>query len=172
MNNNLKEPINIKKAPMNTPRRKLNPRFFKELLAGTPIYKLRGVSPKNLDITYSYAKECYEEQDYEKALRLFQVVVFYDSSHKRAWLGAGACLENLKQYSQAIQAYACASYLDPENVTPVVQSVNCFLALNDTKMALTMLSEVITLTEEKEDHLDSLKKHAVALKKTLAAKTA
>lgn len=172
MKTNLKKKPAAKKIPASDNAREVRGKFLKELVAGTPIYKLRGVSPKTLDITYSHAKECYQEQNYEEALRLFQVIVFYDSYHKSAWLGAGACLENLKRYQDAIKAYAAASYLDPENVTPLVQSVNCFLALNDTKMAMSMLTAVINLTKEKKDHITDLKKRAEVLKKKLAPKAA
>ena len=82
-------------------------------------------------------------------------------------MGAASCLEQLKDYKLAVQGYACASLLDPENPDPVYHSLNCFLELDDIPQSLNALEVIISLANYKQGFYDELKHKAESMKEAL-----
>lgn len=136
------------------------------LLNNTPLYLLRGLTKKQMDILYAQGYYFYSQAKYKEALPLFKGLALYDYLDQRAWMGAAGCHEMLKQYEQALMCYSFASLINHEDPLPPLHAFDCHIALKNYPKALSCLEAVILFSSKKPEHAD-LKKRAELLRDAL-----
>ena len=139
---------------------------FAALTKSIPMYLLRGMTKKQMDVLYAQGYYFYSQAKYKEALPLFKGLTFYHSLDQRGWLGAGGCYEMLKQYDQAITCYSFAAILNFNDPTPALHAFDCYIALKNYPKALSCLEGVILLSSKKPEHA-ALKKRAEFLRDAL-----
>lgn len=136
----------------------------------SPFYISGGLTKKDLEAFYTTCHYLYQGGHYQKAYEFFSLLALLNNTDKRAWMGAGGCLEGLKNYQKALDGYAAAALLDGSDPEPYFRAFHCYLELGNTSQAIKALDQVIALSTEKESHYADFKKKAEEMKKLLSQK--
>ncbi|HSY26391.1 MAG TPA: SycD/LcrH family type III secretion system chaperone [Burkholderiaceae bacterium] len=103
--------------------------LLKRLGNGESLAALMGYPKVMLEALYTHAYNCYTQANYAEAMRAFGLLMTYNHMDRRFHMGFAACLQVQKKYDEAIKYYGTATLLDPSEPSPVLHSVECFLAL-------------------------------------------
>ncbi|MCX6957336.1 MAG: SycD/LcrH family type III secretion system chaperone [Verrucomicrobiae bacterium] len=140
---------------------------FKPLLTqGVPLYLSRGLTEQDLDALYIIAYNLYSEKKYQRAVKIFETISFYNHFDKRGWIGTAACYQVLGRYNDAILCYSSASLIDIEDPLPIFHSIECYIVLKRYSEARSALEVILLLTQE-NDEFANLKNWAMKMKETL-----
>lgn len=102
---------------------------------------------------YALAYYSYENGKYKEAVDIFRVMTLIEPQNPKYWLGLGAALQMLKEYSKALQAYAAAASIDTENPFHHYHAGECLLAMGQKQDAFEALeSAEAAAKEESENH--------------------
>lgn len=129
---------------------------------GKTLSELKGLTHDQLETIYAMAYSVYSSGDYEKALKIFRFLCFFDHLEKNYWLGLGGCLQMLKEYEQAIEAYSNSMMLDSENPAIPLLAAECHLALDHKEQAISGLTAAIEWSGTLPDHV-AVRDRAVSL---------
>lgn len=94
----------------------------------------------------------YENANYKNARHLFTFLTTIEPFIRKHWLGFGATLQMLKDYSEALKAYGYAALLDESDPMPHVYAAECFYELKDLTQAVTALESAIALAKQENPH--------------------
>lgn len=94
------------------------------------------LSKESAETLYFLAYTCYKQGKYEEAVGHFRLLTLADTRSYRNWVGYGACLQMLKNFPKAIEAYEIAAALDPTDPQLHIQAADCLFGLGKTKEAL------------------------------------
>lgn len=114
-------------------------------------------NPEAAKQLYAMAYRYYEGRHYKEAVQFFRVLCSIDCDTQKHWLGLGASLQMMHDYTEALSAYGMAAILDRKTPEAHLYAAECFIALKripDAKNALTMASE--SLLKSKDSELRSL----------------
>jgi type III secretion system low calcium response chaperone LcrH/SycD len=100
-----------------------------EILRGTPLSQLRGVSDAQMDNLYAFAHRFYEQGRLDEAQRFFHFLCIYDMYNPDYWCGYAAVKQLQGQYQRAIDLYAIAFAQGKDDYRPMFYSGQCHLAL-------------------------------------------
>lgn len=139
---------------------------YEALLTNKPLYLLRGLEKKHMDVLYAQGYYFYSQAKYKEALPLFKGLTLYNYLDQRGWLGAAGCYEMLKQYEQALTCYSFATILKHDDPIPPLHAFDCYIALNNYPKALSCLEAVILFSSNKPEYA-ALKKRAEFLRDAL-----
>jgi type III secretion system low calcium response chaperone LcrH/SycD len=108
-----------------------------------------GFSKEALSAMSALAYQAYTNGLYNEALPFFRMLTAYRPEHRPAWMGLGATLQMLKDYTEAIAAYGVAALMDENDPYVHLHAAECYHALNDGSQALVALnSAILTATED------------------------
>lgn len=117
--------------------------------------KFLGLSEATVLWLYQIGRQHYEQQKLEEAQTLFHLLIMLNSLDCDHWIGLGFTQKSLSQPQQALDFFAMAILLNPENPISRYQSAKLYLELGQFEDALIEL-EVLSQIVEKEK-LDFLK---------------
>lgn len=103
------------------------------------------------ETVYALATHAYENGRYEEALPLFRFLCLEESS-KRHWMGLGATLLMLKQFSEALPCYGLAALEDAEDPYVHLYAADCLFALDNIQGALLALEATEKAAIFKDEH--------------------
>ena len=106
---------------------------------------VHGYGPKEIEAMYGVAYELYEQRKYDRAQKLFELLVLYEGPVARFWLGLGGCYQHQGEYRKAITAYSLVALCDASSPTGSFHACECFIALREWDHARQALDAVRTL---------------------------
>jgi len=118
------------------------------------------ISQEKLEEYYLAALKILEHHRWEDALDAFLFLIFLNPLVANFWIGLGFIEQSMGQYSNALNAYFMAQFLDPENPTPYANSYQCHLGLKDEAQAKKCYQIALELCGESSEWSD-LKKSLI-----------
>lgn len=100
-----------------------------EILRGTPLSELHGVSGEQMDNLYAFAHRFYEQGRLDDAQRFFHFLCIYDMYNPDYWCGYAAVKQLQGEHQRAIDLYAVAFAQSQEDYRPMFYTGQCHLAL-------------------------------------------
>lgn len=97
---------------------------------------------------YASGYALYEGGKYREAADCFRVLTLEEPSESRHWMGLAAAHQMLAEYELALQAYACAADLHPQNPYTHLHAAECFFALGKKDDAAEALAACGQTTSE------------------------
>lgn len=94
-----------------------------------------GISTTTIQTIYEIGRDLYANGQFKEALDVFQALNHLDHSSHVIWVSLGVCLQQAKEYYQAIYAYTMANLTNAEDILPYIYTCECFLALGNTIQA-------------------------------------
>lgn len=110
---------------------------------------------------YSMAYSFYNNGKFREALNCFLFLVKANADIANYWNGLAASHKMLKNYREAIGAYALAALLDTEDPQTHMHAADCFFALNEGTQALNALHVAEQLAKGQEKYHQLLSRIAV-----------
>lgn len=129
-------------------------RFINELSMGKTIQAIAGMSDSSLEKLYQAAKYVFDQKRFSEAADAFGFLTMLNASKFAFWLGLGNSEFNLKNYKQALFAYAFVCRVNPEDYFCHIFSCRCYEALGDIENAINALElalYVVGDTPEKKE---------------------
>ena len=131
------------------------------IMKGEPLKIAKGIDDAQLNAVYSLAFSYYSTGRYDEALKLFKFLVMFDHMSQKFWIGLGSTHQMLKNYDEAIKAYAQASIFDLENPKPMYYAAICYIAKGDKVSAASAIRAIeIFCTKKDEKTLPFIQKAA------------
>ena len=125
--------------------------IFDAIASGIPV---KDTLPDGVDELienfYGLASSLYDDEEYEKAARLFGVLCLLDYREPKYSIGVGACMQCLKRYEQAIFCYMHTTMTDINDPKAAFYGGECSLAIGDIKSAMEFYSYASTAKNEDE----------------------
>ena len=110
---------------------------------------------------YSMAYSFYNNGKFEEALDCFLYLVRANTETVRYWSGLAAAHQRLKNYLEAIGAYAVAALLDAKDPQIHMHAADCFFAINEGAQALDALKTAEKLATGQEKYHQLLSRIAI-----------
>lgn len=119
-----------------------------------------GIKPKDVmglndalvEGIYGQAYRLYNTGKYKDAIQLFRLLMMLNATEPRYTMGLAACYHMLKEYDNAVGAYALCSTIDPGNPIPYYHVSDCYIKLNDKHSALLSLEFALRRVGEKPEY--------------------
>lgn len=112
-----------------------------------PSSKELGFTPQMLSDLYAFSYRIFNTGKYEEASVLFALLGLVDPENPDYIFALGACNQKLKRYSQALNNYMAAFYLNPKNPLPFFHIADCYLQMKKPAHAIFSLGMVIAQSE-------------------------
>lgn len=116
------------------------------LVNGAQISDICNIDPETLENLYTLAYNLYTAKNYQDASVVFHSLCLYNNLEKRFWMGLAGCLQALKQYGQATEAYSMAGVVtgltDPE---PFLFAARCLVRIGRREDAIKTLEGVLEI---------------------------
>ncbi len=119
---------------------------------------IHGATPRELEATYTFAYNLYNQARWHEALRVFSFLVQEDHLDRRFHLGRGGCLKMLKRHEDALKAYGIAHLLDVDDPTVGLYVAECLMALGRRGDAKVALEAVIAIAEDQPRFADLVRR--------------
>jgi len=134
---------------------------------GEPLKAAKGISDEELNAVYSLAYSYYSTGRYEEALKLFKFLVLFDHMSQKFWIGLGSTQQMLKNYDEAIAAYAQAAFFDLDNPKPMYYAALCHYAKGDKVKAASAVRAIEMFCKKKDAETTPFLEKAAALRAAL-----
>ncbi len=134
---------------------------------GVPLKAAKGISDEELNAVYSLAYSYYSTGRYDEALKLFKFLVMFDHMCQKFWIGLGSTHQMLKQYDEAIAAYAQAAIFDLDNPKPMYYAALCHYAKGDKVKAASAVRAIEMFCTKKDAKTAPFFEKAAALRAAL-----
>jgi type III secretion system low calcium response chaperone LcrH/SycD len=135
---------------------------------GASFGDLVGVNKEQMEVLYALGYSLYNSMKFDDACSVFRLLCLYDGAQVRFWLGLGGCLENLKKYQEAADAYTMGSMMsglmDPE---PMYYAASCFLKMKNKEAAESALEFIDIMGRDGNVHDIDFKNRAKVLLDTI-----
>lgn len=110
----------------------------------------RTLSPEELGLTanmlndlYAFSYRLYNTGKYEDGSLLFALLSLIDSNNPDYVFALGACYHRLKRYTQAMNSYMAAFFLNTNNPLPFFHIADCYIQMQKPAHAIFSLGMVI-----------------------------
>jgi type III secretion system low calcium response chaperone LcrH/SycD len=127
-------------------------KFASDLTKGKNPKEAMGLSDDYIEGMYSFAYRLYSTGKYDQALQLFQLLVMLDPTQSRYLLGLAACFHMLKEYENASSSYMLCSVVDPDDPLPYYHASDCFIQIENPRMAYDSLKICIAKCGDDEKY--------------------
>jgi secretion system chaperone SscA len=117
-----------------------------------------------LDELYLMAYNFYNNGKYHDAQHCFRMLVTADGHSSKYWTGLGATHQMLKEYKDAIGAYALATMLDKTDPYIHLYAAECFFAEQQGPQGLNALKTADQLAKGKEQYAQLVSRIALMRK--------
>ncbi|MCB1118399.1 MAG: hypothetical protein KDK65_00405 [Chlamydiia bacterium] len=117
----------------------------KIFVEGKDPYEAIGLTVENLENMYGHAYKKFQAGNYTEAEIWFRFLHRMNRQDPRFLLGLGGCYHMRKEFLQAIVPYLKAFELDDTQALPLFYLADCFLNLENKRMAATTIDLIIIL---------------------------
>ncbi|SIO28610.1 SycD/LcrH family type III secretion system chaperone [Halodesulfovibrio marinisediminis] len=122
---------------------------------GAVLSELQGISEDDMEHTYAFAYEKYMAGNYKDAFEVFKLLTLMNHLESRFWLGLAGCAQELEALDIAIEAYAMAGFLEPENPIISLFGGTCLYKVGNFEAAKLALEAGVELAAESDQDLDA-----------------
>lgn len=119
------------------------------------------LSKESLEVLYAGAYHFYKNGKYMEAIHHFRFLTLQQPEAAKFWMGLGASYQMANAKERAIQCYACANHLTPEDPYPHLYAAECFGRIGDVSHTRDALEHARRLAEGRRDKEKILSKIAV-----------
>jgi len=84
---------------------------------------------EDVSLLYSLGFNLYQREDYATSKQIFQRLVLSRPYEKKFWMALGACHQMTRQFEEALESWAMASFIDHDDPLPHFHATECYLAL-------------------------------------------
>lgn len=131
---------------------------------GYTLADFAGLKSEHLEALYALGYQLYNAQNYEDALKVFEALRLYDHTQTRFHMGAGACLQALERYQQAVEVYSVAALstglADP---APIYYGAVCLLKSGKKEEAMGALESLVIMGRKGNAKDDKIKQKGANL---------
>jgi tetratricopeptide (TPR) repeat protein len=111
---------------------------------------------------YQVASRLFNMQRMEEALSVFVLLTTINNFVFEPWLGLGSCWLTKQRHTEALHAFTMASLLNYNHPAPHIYAAECYLGLNNNKLAQETLELALKLMDktqqtEFKSHIDYIK---------------
>lgn len=96
---------------------------------------------EDVSLLYSLGFNLYQREDYFTSKQIFQRLVLSRPHEKKFWMALGACHQMTRQFEEALESWAMASFIENEDPLPHFHATECYLALESLDDAYLALEE-------------------------------
>ena len=136
-------------------------------LMGEPLKIAKGISNEELESVYSLAYSYYTTGKYDEALKLFKFLVMFDHMNQKYWIGLGSVHQVLKQWDEAIAAYAQAMMFDVSKPKPIYYAALCYFAKGEKTHAAASVQAFELFCKGNDPETVKFRNKIVALKSAI-----
>lgn len=97
--------------------------------------------PLDQESFYAHGYALYHSGNVKDAIEVFKVLCARDPLEERFWFALGACLQENKEYFEALHAWAMVATLNRTNPYPHFHAAECAFSMNQMGDAHKALSE-------------------------------
>jgi type III secretion system low calcium response chaperone LcrH/SycD len=126
----------------------------KFIKGGHTLKGLKGISNKTMEAVYAIAYARYNSGKFDEAVKLFAFLGAFDPYKKKYWLGLAAARQMTKDYQGAIHAYSMAALVAPKDPRAPLYAADCYLILNNKKMAANALEAALEISKSQPEFAD------------------
>lgn len=118
----------------------------------TPLYELKKISSEKIEALYERGYSFYITEKYREAAAIFDVLVFYNHTDLKNWMGYAASYQMLQEYEKALYGYSKAFSLERSNPAPIIHMFECYIELKEYSKAVAALESVILIAKNKPEY--------------------
>jgi type III secretion system low calcium response chaperone LcrH/SycD len=111
-----------------------------------------GLSDTMIEGIYGQAYRLYNTGMYKDSGQLFRLLIVLNSTEPKYVMGLAACFHMMKEYKNAVSAYAMCGIIDSESPLPYYHSSDCYLHMNDSVSALIALEMSVRRAGDKPQY--------------------
>ena len=111
-----------------------------------------GITSEELDAIYAHGISLLNLSQFDEAESVFKIGADYDMYDERMWMGLGAARQKSGKYAGAVDAYAVAVTLTPDNPVIALRSAECLIADGRNQEAEQALHACLAFAEEDPKH--------------------
>ena len=100
------------------------------------------MTPEELEKFYAYGFMLYSQGSCKESSDVFRVLCTNSPLEFRFWFGLGASLQETKEYTEALRAWAVAALLEKESPFPHFHAAECYFSERTPEEAKKALEEV------------------------------
>ncbi|MDR1254477.1 MAG: tetratricopeptide repeat protein [Puniceicoccales bacterium] len=108
------------------------------------------IPKEKLNIMYAIAYDLYDNNKYEKAVNIFNMLCLYDPLNTDYWQGLGATQKLLKKYELAALAYSTLIQLRNTQMAYYLDLAECLLQMERIEDAKKCLQGILSIGESNE----------------------
>lgn len=120
---------------------------------------------------YTIGYGLYEAGDAKQAKHVFHQLVLAKPLQSEYWFGMGCCLQMLKQYEQALSAWAMCSLLDGHNPIPHFHAGECYMAMQEAQEARKAFRLFVHMAKNEPQYADLVKKTQVLVQEIASGRS-
>ncbi|MCE5294188.1 MAG: tetratricopeptide repeat protein [Chlamydiales bacterium] len=128
--------------------------FIEALVQDKSLQQIAGITDAVLEKIYQCAKYHYDQEHFQEASDAFCVLTILQPQNPVFWLGLGNSEYHLKNYDEALHAYAFVSRCNPDDYYSHIYACRCYEAQEDLENAINELQLALFVLnnnpEEKE----------------------
>lgn len=114
----------------------------------TLLYQQCALSTENLQDIYKLVVHFVETENFEGAKAISTLLITLDPYVPEFWNALGVCLQNLKEYENAIDVFDIAKILNPNNPGPYIYAAECYLSIENQVKAAEEIEAAQPLLKE------------------------
>lgn len=115
-------------------------------------------SQEDYKTLYTIGFGLYEAGDAKQAKHVFHQLVLAKPLQSEYWFGMGCCLQMLKQYEEALSAWAMCSLIDGHNPLPHFHAGECYMAMEETAEARKAFHLFLHMAKSEQQYADFVKR--------------
>ncbi|MDZ4667215.1 MAG: tetratricopeptide repeat protein [bacterium] len=127
------------------------------MLAETAFKRAVKIAPENLALLNKLAVVKLQDQEYDKAIELFQLSLSKQSKQPEVLVNLGFALANSEQIGKALACYTDALKLDPDYQQALLNRAALFMLNKDNASAIRDLKQILVLNPNQIDVKQLLK---------------
>ncbi|MEO1524987.1 MAG: SycD/LcrH family type III secretion system chaperone [Planctomycetota bacterium] len=113
-----------------------------------------GITSDEMDATYAHGISLLNLGQFDEAEDIFKLGAELDMYDERMWMGLGAARQKNGNFAGAVDAYAVAVTLTPDNPVIALRSAECLIADGRKEQAEQALHACLAFAEEEPQHAD------------------
>ncbi|MGC8718448.1 MAG: SycD/LcrH family type III secretion system chaperone [Thermodesulforhabdaceae bacterium] len=100
------------------------------------LQEVKGFTDEQMEAIYSIGYNLYQAGKYNDAVQVFTWLGIFNPFVSKYWLGLGASLQMIKDFENALNAYAVAAITsEPEDPVPHLHAGECYVGMGDIEEA-------------------------------------
>lgn len=123
------------------------------------LQEVKGFTDDQMEAIYSIGYNLYESGKYSDAVQVFTWLGIFNPFISKYWLGLGASLQMIKDFENALNAYAVAAITsEPEDPVPHLHAGECYVGMGNLEEARKAFQTAADFSKDKSKYIKIYKK--------------